>query len=160
MPRQLLRVVETRRLDNPDDNRTGPQIAATDASAANLEVYLQTAITQLRRIMGTVDWKDDPPATIAYLLANMGVQEANLIWEEELSGIKNSSNLVFTTANKFVLGTLRVYFNGQRLHSGIENDYAVSESGGVGTGYDTVTFTSPELAPKPGESVLADYLKD
>lgn len=159
MARQLLRARETRRLDNPDDNRTPSQVAATDASAADWEVYAQSIITQLRRIMGTADWKDDPPTTLAYLLANLAVA-GNFVWNEEISGLKNGVNLVFTTAYAFEVNSLRVYLNGQRLRAGAGNDFSVSESGGLGTGYDTLTFASPELAPLPGESVLADYVKD
>lgn len=155
MPRQLLRVVETRRLDDPNDNRTAAEIAGTDSSAPHLEAYIQTIITQIRRIMGTVDWKDDPPTDLLSLLTAV----PNFVWEEELSGTRNGVNLVFTTVNKFDPSFIRVYFNGQRLHSGTGNDFTISESGGVGTGYDTVTFSSPELAPLTGENIYADYLK-
>jgi hypothetical protein len=158
MPRQLLRVVETRRLDQPNDHKTPAEVQATDASAAHLEAYLQSVTTQLRRIMGTADWKADPPADLAYLLANLGVLLGSFVVGEEL-GPKNGVNLVFQTAHKFEPASIKVFWNGVRLHSGIGSDFVVSESGGVGTGYDTVTFAAPEMAPLPGESVLADYIE-
>lgn len=52
---------------------------------------------------------------------------------------------------------IKVYYNGQRLHEGLANDYVTLESGGPGTGYDTIVLNF--VAPKPGDIVTADYLK-
>lgn len=157
-PRQLLRVVETRRPDQPKDDLTPAQVQATDSSAAELQQYIQAVTTQLRRIMGTTDWKADPPADLAYLLANLGVLVSSFVVGEEL-GPKNGANITFQTARKFEPASIKVFWNGIRLHSGIGSDFVVSESGGVGTGFDTVTFAAPEMAPLPGEVVLADYIE-
>lgn len=157
-PRQLLRVVETRRPDQPDDHRTPEQVLAADSSAAQLQEYVQAITTQLRRIMGTTDWKLDPPADLAYLLANLGVLLGSFVVGEEL-GPCNGVNLTFQTDHKFEPASIKVFWNGVRLHSGIGNDFVVSESGGPGTGFDTVVFAAPEMAPLPGESVLADYIQ-
>jgi hypothetical protein len=59
----------------------------------------------------------------------------------------------FTTSEFFVVdGVLDpcVYWNGQRLYQ----DVTFSESGGPGTGYDTVTFSE---APKSTTELLVDY---
>jgi len=48
-------------------------------------------------------------------------------------------------------------YNGQILLSGSGNDYVASESGGVGTGYDTITL---EFTPRPGSNWLIDYTPD
>lgn len=82
---------------------------------------------------------------------------ANMRYEIELLGDRDHVNLVFRLpgGEKFVPGTLRVYFNGRR--EGLLNDYSVSESGGSGTGFDTVTFLHSSMAPYPDERVLADY---
>jgi hypothetical protein len=71
-----------------------------------------------------------------------------------LLGTIDGVNLSFTTPQKFVGGTLRQHFNGVRVYE--PDDYAASESGGAGTGYDTVTFVAG-LIPKIGDRLLADY---
>ena len=73
-----------------------------------------------------------------------------------LVGPINGTNLVFTTPDLFVGGTLRVHFNGVRVYE--PDDYAATESGAPGTGYDTVTFVAG-LVPKVGDRILADYVK-
>lgn len=73
------------------------------------------------------------------------------------SGTVNGINTVFTTPEDFVHdGTQdeQVYLRGLRRCEGAGNDYVASESGGVGTGYDTITFAT---APKTGDLILIDY---
>ena len=48
---------------------------------------------------------------------------------------------------------LKVYFDTRRLQ---DTEMSISESGGVGTGFDTVTVTA--FAPKAISSIFADYL--
>lgn len=74
-----------------------------------------------------------------------------------LSGPINGVNATFTTGEAFVHDpprlSISVYYNGQRLL--LADDYAISESGGLGTGYDTVSMP---VAPRPGDRVWADYI--
>ena len=75
---------------------------------------------------------------------------------KELLGTIDGSNKIFTVpgSEKFVQQgsvTITVYVNGSRQDIA---DYTVSESGGAGTGYDTVTF---DTAPVSGP-VLADFI--
>lgn len=68
---------------------------------------------------------------------------ANLRLDVAPIGPIDGTNLVFTTPEKFVQVVplvIRVYRNGQRQALG--GDYTVSESGGIGTGYDTITFVA------------------
>lgn len=77
--------------------------------------------------------------------------------DQPLTGAINGVNAVFTTPDKFVHdGSLaeRFYYNGVRLKEGVGQDYEVSESGGAGTGYDTITMA---LAPKIGDVLTIDY---
>ncbi len=71
-------------------------------------------------------------------------------------GTINGVNAVFVTPEDFrhdpPRATLSLYFNGQRLFVG--DDFSVSESGGPGTGYDTITTL---FAPVPGDKLWADY---
>jgi hypothetical protein len=46
-----------------------------------------------------------------------------------------------------------VYYNGQRLL--LADDYTLAESGGPGTGYDTIQTV---VVPKPGDKIWADYI--
>lgn len=77
-----------------------------------------------------------------------------------LLGAKNGLNRIFTTPEKFLPLTIRVYHNGRRLVratalSPAYGDYYVMESGGPGTGYDTVIFLS--FTPVEKSGLLTDY---
>jgi hypothetical protein len=66
-------------------------------------------------------------------------------------------NTVFTTARPFIHTTdleESVYLRGVRRCEGSGFDYEAVESGGLGTGFDTVVFTTP---PKTGDILLVDY---
>jgi hypothetical protein len=82
---------------------------------------------------------------------------AFLRWDIELLGAKNGANPVFTTPDKFDPDYFVVYWNGRRLFVG--DDYLVSESGGPGTGYDTITLLWTKLLPRAADRVTADYLR-
>ena len=73
-------------------------------------------------------------------------------------GAVDGVNQTFTTPEKFVQVAplvIRVYRNGQRQAQ--VGDYTVSESGGVGTGYDTITFVAGAKI-KLGTVVRVDYV--
>ena len=77
-----------------------------------------------------------------------------------LLGVKNQSNRIFTTPDVFLnenvggdLLTISIFHDGNRL---VENEeYVLQESGGVGTGYDTVIITT--FKPKPKSTLIANY---
>lgn len=62
------------------------------------------------------------------------------------SGSKNSSNLVFLTANPFVVGTTAVYRNGLREIRGV---------GYIETAPEIITFTTP---PNADDDITVDYI--
>lgn len=76
-----------------------------------------------------------------------------------LVGVQNGSNVTFTVPGGDVFThnlpflSIQVYRNGQRLK--LIEDYTIQESGGAGTGYDTVIF---EVAPLADDNLLADYV--
>jgi hypothetical protein len=78
---------------------------------------------------------------------------------QELQGVVNGSNTTFRVpgGDKFTHNlpfmTIQVYLNGQRLR--LLEDYGVSESGGYGSGYDTVQLA---IAPRSQDALLADYI--
>jgi len=67
---------------------------------------------------------------------------------------------IFNTSFNFRHGgvdTEVVYYNGQRLLEGVGNDYVAVESGGIGTGYDTIVL---EFTPYPPSNWSIDYTPD
>jgi len=87
---------------------------------------------------------------------------ANLREDEQLIGATNGVNGTFIlpygdkAINVEPGAKIKVYYNGQRLHEGGLNDFVVAESGGAGTGFDTVNMT---FAPLSGDLISADYIK-
>jgi hypothetical protein len=79
-------------------------------------------------------------------------------WEVDLAGAKDGVNLSYTAPDKFLEQTIRVYRNGHRLRRGTGCDYEVSESGGVGSGFDAVTLLHGPLVSY--EQLFADYVVD
>lgn len=82
------------------------------------------------------------------------------VYGQDLTGLVNDVNTTFTTAQVFAAGTEAVYFNGVRQREGAANDYVRYESGGIGTGFDTILFAvAPRNrpGPKPDDVVSIDY---
>lgn len=72
-------------------------------------------------------------------------------------GVVDGVNTVFTTPTKFRhdgFSNEMVYLRGLRLFEGLDSDYIAVESGGPGTGFNTLIFSS---APFPGDAMLVDY---
>lgn len=80
-----------------------------------------------------------------------------------LLGTKDGSNRIFTTPEVFIndsiggdLLTISVFHDGKRL---VENEeYMLVESGGSGSGYDTVVITA--FAPIEDSTLIANYFTD
>lgn len=94
--------------------------------------------------------------------AGSGTLDANDFREYvALSGLQDDSNLVFTIPDKAKHDPpklqLKVYRNGVLQNPGSLNDYVVTESGGPGTGFDTITFATGS-APLAWESLWASYV--
>lgn len=80
----------------------------------------------------------------------------------ELVGVKNGANRTYTVPapDKFLDGVLEenefsinVFHNGNRRIKNV--DFIISESGGSGTGFDTVEFIS--FTPSPKSKIIANY---
>lgn len=147
-----------------DDQKTAPQIAASETTSTTQEDFQEFVLSQIKRIIhgnAVGRWFDDPaavPSNIQILLDLVLGQRFNV----ELLGVKNDVNLTFTTPDKFLHGTyygaepqIQLMHNGRRLIEG--DDFTVSESGGVGTGFDTITMVS--FAPSSRSRLIADYVK-
>lgn len=70
-------------------------------------------------------------------------------YDSTITGLRNSSNKVFTTSFNFVSGSTRVFVNGLRYSLGASYDYQE-------TGANQITFAN---APDNGDLLIIDYLK-
>lgn len=80
--------------------------------------------------------------------------------EIPLIGMKNGTNRVFFTPEKFINGAhsgntfhIEIKHNGKSLYEG--TDYTIAESGGPGTGFDTINFH--QFSPSPKSTLFAWY---
>jgi hypothetical protein len=75
------------------------------------------------------------------------------IQDAPLLGVQNSINTIFNTPSKFNISyNLIVHVNGIRML--LSSDYLTAESGGPGTGYDTIIFIEP---PAINDTLRIDY---
>ena len=102
-----------------------------------------------------------------YLINPLSLQIAQTLFitisryraSQGLVGPKDGVNETFTTpgSEKFVFNLpfldISVYYNGVRLT--LLDDYMISESGGPGTGFDTIVLTN---APLSNDHLFADYI--
>lgn len=90
-----------------------------------------------------------------------GPSLGKLVFNETPIGSINGSNKIFTTANVFIASSTRLYYNGQRLHLGV--DYIESPGGGGNPPLNAgLIFTSSFPAPRTGaytDVLVVDYVK-
>lgn len=84
-----------------------------------------------------------------FLKANGTTNEIVTDLDSSITGLRNSSNKIFTLSANFVSNSTRVFVNGVRMQAGASNDY-------VETGTNQITFTS---APDAGDIIIVDYIK-
>ena len=80
-----------------------------------------------------------------------------LLTGQVLLGSKDGVNTVFSTTRLFLHSgdfDELVYLRGVRRFEGVGCDYVAAESGGIGTGFDTITF---QKAPEANDNLLIDY---
>ena len=124
-------------------NTTDASIAAqtTDASIAAQTTDASIATTEITVVVGgTATASGATPRT-----------------KQSLLGTIDGVNKVFTTSESFLHNGLLdecVYRRGLLMSEGVGCDYIASESGGAGTGYDTITFAT---APKSGDALTINY---
>ena len=70
-------------------------------------------------------------------------------YDNTVTGLRNSSNTVYTTSQNFVSGSTRVFVNGVRQSRGASYDYTE-------TGANQITFN---YAPDAGDLIVIDYIK-
>lgn len=84
------------------------------------------------------------------------------LWREKvpLIGMRNGANRTFYTPDKFINGSyfgnvfvITIEHNGKQLYENV--DFTIAESGGPGTGYDTINIIS--LTPNTHSLLYATY---
>lgn len=102
------------------------------------------------------DWEVITAYFLSYGLIGGGGGAGTRHYKQGLSPTGNPR--IFTTAVKFVhtaTESEKLYYNGQLQEHGATEDYTASESGGAGTGYDTITFV--RFTPRPTANIRIDY---
>jgi len=68
VPRQLIRLSESRESDDFDDQKTPTQIQSAETLSENHQQFLTFVLSQIRQILGTPNWNDPVPATLLDIL--------------------------------------------------------------------------------------------
>jgi len=132
--------------------------ATLEVASTDTEYDLNGLRSQINRIIGDNDWWREAPITLRAVAAYLGgFRKDQLVTPDP-----NGSIRTFFTPEEFIYSTLpaesflnpSVYLNGYRMS--FPDDYIVTESGGVGTGFDSVEFTVGN-APRTGDVITVDY---
>jgi hypothetical protein len=169
-----VRYRQIRVADNQADQATPTQISgalANSATQEDLQYYFLSRLNQV--IFGaaytTHHWYEDFLSEGILSLKDLSASIAPVTVRTGIAlvGPKDGMNRIFrTTPDHFVhdpLGSgrdIEVWHNGRRLllsPTGTPDtgDFTVEESGGVGTGFDTITLLT--FAPVGKSSLVADY---
>lgn len=163
-----LRYRQIRRTDNLDDQQLPPAIQGANGASTTQEDYQVFVLSQVKRIIFGADpghWYTNFGAAGILDLAEITRQFKLPRYGVSLLGVKNSSNRTFTTPEKFLIDpqegiTLQVFHNGRRLQGGLVADPRIAdfypaESGGPGTGFDTIFLLT--FSPSVKSNLIADY---
>jgi hypothetical protein len=169
----LKRYNSIRRTDDVDDQQGSPAILGALTASATQEELQVFYLSRLRQVIfgetSVEHWYDDflgdGILSLKDLSAGFGIVRVRV--GVPLVGPLDGTNRVFrTTPDYFVHDlagngkTIEVWHNGRRLiqtatHNPGVGDYWVEESGGVGTGYDTINLLT--FAPVGRSSLVANY---
>lgn len=148
-----------------------PGVAESDIRASLLKGELRHKILAKDIVVECSDidllqFNDDQKAFLqsAGIINGLSISNLGYSWRQEISliGIKNGSNRIFYTPEKFVNGLfttgdvfhIEIKHNGKDLYESV--DYTIAESGGAGTGYDTINLIS--FAPVSKSLLYANYV--
>jgi hypothetical protein len=107
-------------------------------------ISLGGAVTQI--IAGT-NVTVSPAGGTGAVTINASGGQFKIDYDPNITGVKNGSNLLFTTSATFIATTTRVFLNGQRLTRGATYDY-------VETGTNQITFAA---APVATDQLIIEY---
>lgn len=141
-----------------------PQVSEADLRHALLKgelmiKFLNREVTVVASNIDLIQFDDEQRAFLTSIGVNLGLDAgsgAARIEDVSLLGTKNGINTIFTLpSGTFLYSTdfkIAVYRNGVRQK--FTSNYLISESGGPGTGYDTIIFIEP---PESDEELIIDY---
>jgi len=173
MANTLKRYNSIRRTDDTGDQQSSAAILGALVASETQEELQVFFLSRLRQVIfgetSTEHWYDDFLGSGILSLKDLSASSSAALIRVgvPLVGPKDGVNRIFrTTPDHFVHDlsgsgkTIELWHNGRRLvQTNILNpglgDYWVEESGGVGTGYDTVTLLT--FAPIGRSSLLANY---
>lgn len=157
-PRQKIRAWEVRAPETPAtlgqqtdrQVRQYPDASGAEPYGATLDQHLDIVASRMRLNAGSLDWRQGPSG------GSGGGGIVDMVHEAP-EGDRDGTNTVYTTSNPFVPQTLQFFVNGlrQMLDAAGNADFTISESAGVGTGYDTLTLAWAAL---PQDQLLVDYM--
>lgn len=140
---------------------TQPQIAQLSAQLSDATTQLTEQTQGIAHTLATLQASQaNQAAQSASMVTLQGLQNAiaaATLYDQPLSGQYNHLNRVFTAPNVFVLSTLRVFLNGQRLLPGASSDYVAAQSA-QGLGYNQIVLTSFQAPPSLRDALTADYI--
>jgi len=169
----LLRYKQTRRADDVDDQADSAEITQAIPNSVTQEDYQRYFLSRLRQVIfgdaAGKHWFDDFEGEGIKSLSELSagvtgdISKIGIV----LIGAKNGTNRIYHTPDKFfhdplVTGsTIEVFANSRRLiQTNLQNpavgDYWVSESGGVGTGFDTINLLT--FTPIVRTTLVCNYL--
>ena len=129
-------------------------------SASDIGNSIMTETTTLITVAGSVNatsFVKSGGTSSQFLMADGSVTTSTFLtsgsfvsdYDSAITGLRNSSNKVYTLTNNYQSGTTKVYVNGVRYSPGGGNDYTESAA-------NQITFTN---APDNGDLILVDYIK-
>lgn len=158
-----IRERRVRLADNLTDGKTPAQITLAIPSSVTEEDYQVFFLSRIREIIfgndPTHHWYDNFEALGILPLVSIGQRKTGVF----LIGTLNGVNRVFKTPDKFLHAngvSLDLFHNGRRLVEAPTpdvrfGDFFCSESGGAGTGFDTVNLLT--FVPVAKSVLVTDY---
>lgn len=167
-------------VDSTDDltaHLAGIDAAIAAAGANHASTHLSGAADEINGDQLDIDWNPTnyTPATTPTEVTDVDHLTAHLYGIDQVLGTLSSPTrkygatfnetpngvlTTFTISEDYIhalVGREAVFYNGQRLKEGSGNDYVATESGGVGTGYDSIVMA---VAPHSDAELLIDYTPD
>jgi hypothetical protein len=162
-----VRFLQVRLADNLDDQANSAQIALAIPSSITEEDYQRFFLSRLRQVIfgdePGVHWYTDFEGAGILSLRDLSLRKYK-VGIRLIGGLVN--NRKFTTPDVFIHDptntgtTIEVFHCGRRMLQSLtgdvrEGDYYVSESGGPGTGFDTINLLS--FTPGSRSVLVSNY---
>lgn len=95
-PRQLIRLFDSRKPEQFDDQKTPPEIAASESDAQNMQEFIQYVLAQIRQITGKPKWYDEVPDNLENLTV---LTQAPAYLDANCLASDDVGDCVYATAN-------------------------------------------------------------